>query len=304
MGAVKEIFDVRVPWIAEIPTTHPSCALCGGQDAAPVNSFALNGQRFHNVRCARDGMMWLDPRPTGAFYERLYREHYHRVSELCERGEDDPLLEQATLDVQSDDAALWRVAGWRLDELEALGARSPGRLLEVGFGGGHTLAEAHRRGWEVFGLEASEVCVAAAAAKGVPEGRVACAPFLAYAPPGPLGAPGERFDVVTAYSVIEHVPDPAEWLRRAHALLRLGGLLVLRLPDTPEEGPCASLIAHIHHFNRETIADLLRRCRFDVFYFGSFSVWRPTRYAGELPNMNVAARRTIAGPGPGSPPPS
>ncbi|CAA9268782.1 MAG: hypothetical protein AVDCRST_MAG77-3067 [uncultured Chloroflexi bacterium] len=39
------------------------------------------------------------------------------------------------------------------------------------------------------------------------------------------------------------------------------------------------------------MAELLRHCGLDVFYFGSASVWRPTRYAGELPNVNVAARR-------------
>lgn len=316
---MREIFTLRVPGLGDIPTTRPSCVLCGGRDASPVNTFVLNGQRFHTVRCERDGMMWLDPRPTEAFYERLYREHYHRVVGLQERGadglehtEDDPLLEQATLDVHTDDAALWRVAGWRLDELQALGARPPGRLLEVGFGGGHTLAEAQRRGWEVVGLEASEACVAAAVAKGISPARVKCAPFLTHEAhdPHPMervepvereapeGADVERvprgFDVVAAYSVIEHVPEPATWLRRAHALLRPGGLLVLRLPDTPDEGPCASLIAHVHHFNQQTIAELLRRCGFDVCSFGSFSVWRPTRYPGELPNMNVAARRPTA----------
>lgn len=271
---VPRVFDLTVPWIPEVPTETVACLLCSGRETRPLNTFVLNGHRFFTVRCRLDGMMWLDPRPTPAFYERLYREYYHRA------GPDDPLLEQATLDVHTDDGRLARTARWRVDELEAL--TSPGRLLEVGFGAGHTLAEAQRRGWTVFGIEASPAAVAAAGLKGV---AAACGPFLDFP------RPAIPFDVVAMYSVIEHVPAPGAYLGHAHALLRLGGLLVLRLPDTPVAGPPASLLAHVHHFNRATITELLRRAGFRVVWIGALSLWKPTRYPGALPNMTLAAQR-------------
>ncbi len=67
--------------------------------------------------------------------------------------------------------------------------------------------------------------------------------------------------------------------------------MVLRLPDTGEEGPPASLIAHLYHFNQATIAELLKRCRFEVLWVGSFALWKPKRYPGELWSMNVIGRR-------------
>lgn len=47
----------------------------------------------------------------------------------------------------------------------------------------------------------------------------------------------EPFDVIAMYSVIEHVLDPAAYLKKALALSKTGGILVLRLPDTEAEGP-------------------------------------------------------------------
>lgn len=271
---VRKVFDLYVAWIEDIPVAEAACLLCGQRDFVLLNSFVLNGRPFHTVRCRADGMMWLEPRPRPEFYRQLYREHYHQA------GPGDPLFEQATLDVHSDEAGRKAAARIRLDEIERY-VRA-GRLLEVGFGSLHTLREARARGWEVLGMEVSPACVEAARAEGIP---ALCVHLPEYE------GPAASFDVVAMYSLIEHVPDPPAYLRQAFDLLRPGGILVLRLPDTPAEGPPASLIAHLHHFNRRTIAALLTRCGFQVLWFGSVTVWRPTRYPGSLPSMNVISRK-------------
>lgn len=127
---MQEVFDITVPWISNIPARPVACVLCGERRIRPLNTFILNGARFFTVRCLSDGMMWLDPQPTPEFYQRLYAEHYHLA------GQDDPLLEQATLDVRTDVEKLRQAARLRLDEIHEFAA--PGRLLEVGFGGGYT----------------------------------------------------------------------------------------------------------------------------------------------------------------------
>ena len=109
--AVREVFNIAVPWITDIPVTQVACLLCGERNTTPLNTFLLNGYRFYTVRCVSDGMMWLDPQPTEGFYHQLYTEHYHLA------GEDDPLLEQATLDVHSDEVSLRAAARIRLDEI-------------------------------------------------------------------------------------------------------------------------------------------------------------------------------------------
>jgi len=99
------------------------------------------------------------------------------------------------------------------------------------------------------------------------------------------------FDAVGMFSVLEHVLDPVTALQEAWTLLRPGGVLALRLPETSPEGAPASLIVHVYHFNKDTIATLLRRCGFEVVHAETAGIWRPTRYPGELPHMNVLSRK-------------
>lgn len=276
---MKEVFDLTAPWISAIPIRHVSCLLCGQRNTTALNTFVLNGHRFFTVRCHTDGMMWLDPQPTEDFYRQLYDQHYHSTD-----GQD-PLLEQVTLDVHSEEEALRRAAALRLDEIERFAPR--GKFLEVGFGSGHTLREARRRAWDVLGIELAQTCVDAVAAHAIP---AVCADFGSYK------AADEEFDAIGMYSVIEHVHDPTAYLRRAHALLKHGGILVLRLPDTSVEGPPASLLAHLYHFSSATIIELLRRSNFEVVQVGAFGLWKPTRYPGELWNMNVVSRKVARTP--------
>jgi len=40
-----------------------------------------------------------------------------------------------------------------------------------------------------------------------------------------------------------------------------------------------------------TSSEPLRRHHLDVLRFGSFDIWRPRRYPGELPSVNVISRK-------------
>ncbi|MFX1536627.1 MAG: class I SAM-dependent methyltransferase [Promethearchaeota archaeon] len=272
---MREIFNITVPWIEEIPTRQVNCLLCGKRNLLPLNTFVLNGKRFYTKRCLSDGMMWLDPQPTKEFYQHLYIEYYHL-------GEpDDPLLEQATLDVHSNEEKLREIGILRLNEIEKFVKN--GRLLEVGFGSGHVLMEAKARNWDVFGVEIAPSCVTAVRAKGIP---AMCIDFTMYK------QKQNFFDVIAMYSVIEHVHDPIAYLQNAYELLKTNGVLVIRLPNTDDDGPPASLIAHLYHFNKTTISELLKRCGFKILEIGSWALWRPKKYPGELWSMSIFSRKT------------
>jgi len=136
------------------------------------------------------------------------------------------------------------------DCLPWLGA---GRYLDVGCGSGSALGVARSLGWRVSGIERD----AAAAAKArrfsdaVYTGDVLSAP-----------CPRGEFDVVTAFHVLEHVPDPVAVVRRMLEWLAPGGLLVIEVPNAGGLGAALfgaawsglELPRHLSQFTPESLA--------------------------------------------------
>jgi 2-polyprenyl-6-hydroxyphenyl methylase/3-demethylubiquinone-9 3-methyltransferase len=103
-----------------------------------------------------------------------------------------------------------------------IGASS--RILDVGCGAGLASEALARHGHDVLAIDAAGEAIEAARAhaqgQGLPLSYRSCVAE-------DLAAEGQHFPVITALEVIEHVPDPARFVRVLAGLLEPGGLLVL-----------------------------------------------------------------------------
>lgn len=140
----------------------------------------------------------------------------------------------------------------RLWEARLIGDR--GHLLDVGCGNGAFLraAAAGLPEWTLAGTELSDkVRAAVLAIPGV-------AAFYA----GEVDQVPGRFDLISLLHVLEHVPDPAGFLRVLGEKLTDAGALFIEVPEF-QRNPFDLLIAdHCTHFSPASLRGLLRRSGF------------------------------------------
>jgi len=130
--------------------------------------------------------------------------------------------------------ALCRRFGRDANDTEALGGL---RILDIGCGGGLLSEPLARLGASVVGIDPSERNVAVAADHAR---RAGVAVDYRATTAEDLAAAGERFDVVLAMEVVEHVADVAAFVAAAAAMVRPGGAF---LAATINRTPKAFLLA-------------------------------------------------------------
>jgi 2-polyprenyl-3-methyl-5-hydroxy-6-metoxy-1,4-benzoquinol methylase len=140
--------------------------------------------------------------------------------------------------------------------------QSGGSLLDIGAGSGIFVEEALKQGFTAVGIEPSEQLADIARQQGLPvlRGVLSQQSFEKHG-----------FDLVTLVDVIEHVAQPAEFLREAVEQMKPDGLCLLVTPDV--NSLCARLmgsrwwhyrIAHISYFNIKTLNRLLESAGLEI----------------------------------------
>jgi SAM-dependent methyltransferase len=112
--------------------------------------------------------------------------------------------------------------GRRRPPLGALRGRAAGRGLDIGAGRGDTSAMLAARGWQMTAVEPSRAVAAQLRERGL-DARA-----------GVLGAvelESGGYDFALFQHSLEHTIDPLQDLRRAHASLRSGGLVLVTVPN-------------------------------------------------------------------------
>jgi SAM-dependent methyltransferase len=134
-----------------------------------------------------------------------------------------------------------------------------GRLLDVGCATGRFLQLMASVGWRVSGIELDPEAAATA--------RTVTSDVLV-GDPAEVTLPPAAFDLVTAFHVVEHLPDPARAVRNMLAWLAPGGLMVIEVPNVGGWGGTLfgrhwsglDFPRHLIHFTPITMRALVERC--------------------------------------------
>ena len=186
-----------------------------------------------------------------------------------------------------------RMLGWLL---ALSGLRPGGKVLDVGCSAGYFVEAALDRGFDATGLEPS-TWLCERARERVGSERVLQGTFEV------TSLEGSSFDAVTMWDVLEHVPDPLSFLRRAWGVLRPGGVLLLNVParDTWMARLLGShwpllLPEHLFYFSRRSLEIGLGTAGFESPRFRPHVVLFSVPYVAhrlaqhEWPGANAFAR--------------
>lgn len=127
-------------------------------------------------------------------------------------------------------------------------------VMDLGCGAGYFLDAARTEGLSTHGLDLNPDAAADCTERGH---DVQCCTAEIYA----ATRPERKFALVTAFEVLEHVPDPRAFFREAAALVAPGGYLALAVPNEAGVHGWCSLEPHQwppHHLTRWRARDLAR----------------------------------------------
>jgi 2-polyprenyl-3-methyl-5-hydroxy-6-metoxy-1,4-benzoquinol methylase len=210
-----------------------SCILCQGND------FKLISQKDSKSKgelivcvCNACSMVSQNPIPTEEqveqYYATEYRQDYKQVFE--------PKLKH-----------IYRAGNLALDRLGFLTKNNvaSGKLLDVGAGGGEFTYISSQLGFDSTGIEPN-----------IGYSNYAKDQYQANVKTGQLADVDGKFDVITMFHVMEHIPDPIKTFKKLYDLLNEDGLLFIEVPNIESfsQSPGNTFFkAHIHYFSAATL---------------------------------------------------
>jgi 2-polyprenyl-3-methyl-5-hydroxy-6-metoxy-1,4-benzoquinol methylase len=208
--------DASTRQASPVDVTDFRCPLCGAgrarfADLARRRAADGTPPARAYVRCAGCGVLVLHPLPNAGELAALYDDAYYHSADAG-RGYDSYEAQRAS-----------RTRSFRAWSALAARLAPGGRVLDVGCALGFFLETALDAGLDVHGIDTSAAAVARIEPRFGP--RVRCLSVEA------LAARGERFDVVFASDVLEHVTTPHAFVAAVARLLAPRGHLICITPN-------------------------------------------------------------------------
>ncbi len=182
----------------------PSCFICNSKNI--LKKFQKNNYYYWICKNCTNGFIY--PLPAKDIIEIYYGDHYHNRKRY-----------QANIRHNK------RTWDYRLDIVEQF-VTNKGKCLDIGCATGQFLTAAQQRGWDILGIEISKAGVEKA---GIRLGdKVRQTDLLKFSTTG-------KFDLITAWAVMEHVRSPRLHIDKIYSLLKPDGIFALTTPNNDSD---------------------------------------------------------------------
>jgi SAM-dependent methyltransferase len=225
--------------------TVAACPLCAGSENQPFDRRVFRSYPVQNVMCLICGFVYQSPRmdedDLAAFYEAEYRRTY--------QGREEPTHKD--LFVQEKRAE--GLVSFLKEYLPA--SFVPKSFMDIGCSSGQLLEKANGVfGVQGVGIEPGEAYRSYAQRRGL--NVVARLEDLAW-----IG--DSTFSLVSMIHVLEHLPEPANYLQRLRQdYLANDSLLLVEVPNLYAHDSFE--VAHLSAFSSHTLKELLKKAGYDV----------------------------------------
>jgi 2-polyprenyl-3-methyl-5-hydroxy-6-metoxy-1,4-benzoquinol methylase len=192
-------------------TIEVDCPHCGSTKRA--NSFTLNAFQHHT--CVDCKCVYVSPRLNNTVLEELYADEYY--SQMYSRSMIPVFDKRKEFIGQNKYSQV-------MEAVHAIGKSKNERLrvLDIGAGIGEVISVFHDNGHDCEAIEVNVVAIEQLVNLGI---KVFNDSFYNY-------QANEKFDVVMAWGVVEHVTEPAAFLDKVYALLGPSGVFVSEVPHS------------------------------------------------------------------------
>jgi 2-polyprenyl-3-methyl-5-hydroxy-6-metoxy-1,4-benzoquinol methylase len=296
------------------------CLLCGGVDHETLvithDGLTRIGGNFRVVRCRSCQLAFTNPRPTertrGLFYPADYAPHLEPDATSVAPGSWRRMLEWAALRhgygypphgpraLAAIEALLARaIFRRRRDRQHWIPFRAPGRLLDFGCGADDFLALMRDYGWQVEGVDLFPQVIDVLRRKAGIRAHVGTLPHP--------DIHAESFDAITMRHSLEHVPFPKEVLAAAANALRVGGVVVVGVPNLgswsfkhfQHNWVGLALPRHLTHFTPATLRRMVEAAGFRVLSIEQLGrdgrIRKSARIATQAGRPSVLRWKSLAG---------
>jgi SAM-dependent methyltransferase len=195
----------------------------------------VSGPYYAVIGCERCGLAYVSPRPTPDAVARYY----------VDEDRDGWTVRHDEAYAAAKEEKKARLAARVLAPI--LGARGPGRALDVGCGAGDILSALTKAGWETVGIEPH------AARRAIAEQHHRLIEEIPREP---------TFDLIVFHHVLEHVLAPCDLLRAARAASLPGAHLLVGVPAFEDVALTGNLAracgpVHINGFTRPALRNVI-----------------------------------------------